>query len=139
MLKASCLCGSLCLELLLPAKWVAHCHCSQCRRAHGAPVVTWVGFRADQVRYQEGSAQPTWHASSEHARRGFCSKCGTPVLFESARWPDEMHVTRASIQEDMRQLPGAHVFYDSHVAWLNIADDLPKVDGATIQAKRSGS
>lgn len=42
--NAQCLCGDLKLEATLPSKWVAHCHCSLCRRAHGAAFVTWVGM-----------------------------------------------------------------------------------------------
>ncbi|MGE5337814.1 MAG: GFA family protein, partial [Gemmatimonadota bacterium] len=39
----SCLCGAVGFEFELPPKWVAHCHCTQCQRAHGAAFVTWVG------------------------------------------------------------------------------------------------
>jgi hypothetical protein len=38
----ACLCGAVQFELQLPATWVAHCHCTMCRRAHGAAFVTWV-------------------------------------------------------------------------------------------------
>ena len=31
-----CFCGAVGFTLALPSKWCAHCHCSMCRRVHGA-------------------------------------------------------------------------------------------------------
>src|SRR5690606_34943450 len=42
--SASCFCGAIRIDAELPSKWVAHCHCTMCRRAHGAAFVTWAGF-----------------------------------------------------------------------------------------------
>ena len=39
--EGGCLCGAVRFSLELPSKWCAHCHCSMCRRAHGAGYVTW--------------------------------------------------------------------------------------------------
>ena len=51
--RGSCLCGEVGFVAALPSKWVAHCHCSRCRRAHGAPFVTWAGFSADAVTVED--------------------------------------------------------------------------------------
>jgi len=51
--RGSCLCGAIGFVAALPSKWVAHCHCSRCRRAHGAPFVTWAGFAADAVTVED--------------------------------------------------------------------------------------
>ena len=32
----SCLCGAVRFEVTLPSKFCAHCHCGNCRKAHGA-------------------------------------------------------------------------------------------------------
>lgn len=121
-----CLCGAVRFTAALPSRWVAHCHCTFCRRAHGAAFVTWAGFDVDRVQVDPAGLQPTWHVSSPGARRGFCGRCGTPMLFHSTRWPDEMHVARATIDQPLDRLPSAHVFYDTHVPWLDVKDDLPK-------------
>ena len=41
--SGKCLCGAVRFRMRFPSKWVAHCHCTMCRRAHGAAFVT---FRA---------------------------------------------------------------------------------------------
>jgi hypothetical protein len=112
--------------LALPSKWVAHCHCTYCRRAHGAPFVTWAGFAAGQFALEAGSSQPQWYESSPGARRAFCPTCGSPMFFESTRWPGEVHVSRALIEGALDRPPGAHVFYEAHVPWLDVIDALPK-------------
>lgn len=124
--RASCLCGQVRLRATLPSKWVAHCHCSYCRRAHGAAFVTWVGFASDRLVIEAEGRQPHWYESSPGARRGFCANCGTPMLFTSTRWPGEVHVARALIAEPLDREPSAHVFWDTHVPWLEVNDALPK-------------
>ncbi len=48
------------------------------------------------------------------------------MLFVSQRWPGEMHVARALITEELDREPSAHVYYETHVPWLEINDALPK-------------
>ena len=124
--QAACLCGATRLDLALSSKWLAYCHCSMCRRAHGAPFVTWAGFPSAQVSVAPGASEPAWYASSPGTRRGFCARCGSPMLFESDRWPGEVHVARALIEGELDRAPAAHVFYETHVPWLDVADALPK-------------
>ena len=122
----SCLCGAVRFRAELPSKWVAHCHCSMCRRAHGAAFVTWAGVPSAQFAIETGAEQVTWYESSPGAQRGFCSRCGSPMFFHSTRWPGEMHVARALFNDPLDREPAVHVFYDAHVPWVQVGDDLPK-------------
>ena len=122
----SCLCGSVRIEARLPSKWVAHCHCTYCRRAHAAPFVTWAGFEDESVTITDPQALLHWYESSQGAKRGSCSMCGSPLLFTSSRWPGETHIARALLDENLDKKPSAHVFYDTHVSWLDVKDELPK-------------
>jgi hypothetical protein len=124
--RGSCLCGGVRFRAELPSKWVAHCHCSYCRRAHGAAFVTWAGFPSEQFALEPASEPPTWYASSAGAQRGFCARCGSPMFFQSTRWPGEMHVARALFVDPLDREPSVHVFYESHVPWLDVNDTLPK-------------
>jgi hypothetical protein len=124
-----CLCGAVRFEAGLPSKWCAHCHCSMCRRAHGAGYVTWVGFDRSQFRLLQGDDRLGWYASSPGARRGFCRDCGSTMLFESERWAGETHVALACIDEAIDRQPQANVFYDAHVDWMPIDESLKIVPG----------
>lgn len=133
----SCLCGAVRFRASLPSKWVAHCHCTYCRRAHGAAFVTWAGFAASQFALAPRSQPPRWYESSPGARRASCPTCGTPMFFESTRWPGEVHVARALIDGPLDREPSAHVFYETHVPWVSVDDALPKKPG-TPPESRSG-
>lgn len=126
--SGQCLCGKLRFEVTLPSKWVAHCHCSMCRREHGAAFVTWVGMPAEQCRIDDPQHVLHWYTSSPGAERGFCAHCGSSMLFRSARWPGELHITLANFDFPVDRTPQAHVFWDAHVAWAAVDpnDGLPR-------------
>jgi hypothetical protein len=114
----------------LPSLWVAHCHCSQCRRAHGAGFVSWIGFRADACRIRDDAACLRWYASSAEAERGFCFRCSSMMMFRSSRWPGELHIALGVLDDPPDRSPQAHVFWASHVDWSGVAadDGLPRKD-----------
>jgi hypothetical protein len=119
----ACLCGDLRFAAALPSKWVAHCHCSMCRRAHGAGVVTWLGAEAAQCRIEDPQGRLQWYTSSPGAERGFCGRCGSTLFFRSARWPGELHVVVANLLDAPDRRPQVHVFWDEHVDWLRLDPD----------------
>jgi hypothetical protein len=121
-----CLCGAVRFEASLPSLWCAHCHCSQCQRYHGAPVVTWIGFNSDGFRITVGENTLRWFLSSPPAQRGFCGDCGSSFLFKSEKYPAEMHVSLTNLSQPADRLPECHVHYDTHAAWLELADELPR-------------
>ena len=125
----SCLCGEVEIRINLPTRWCVHCHCSMCRSAHGAAFVTWVGLVQDQFELTSGENHLTWYESSEGAFRGYCNGCGTPLLFRSHRWEDEIHVTLASLKDSIDRAPAAHVYFDHHVDWVELGDDLKRFPG----------
>jgi hypothetical protein len=119
-----CLCGAVRFSAELPSKWCAHCHCTMCRRAHGAGYVTWVGFEEPQFRLDEGAEHLRWYASSAEAQRGFCDTCGSTMLFRSSKWPGEIHIALANIADPIDRQPQANVFHDTHVDWMPLDDAL---------------
>lgn len=130
MAAGSCLCGAVRFDAELPSKWVAHCHCSLCRRAHGAAFVTWVGMDASRVQLDDAQQQLRWYASTPGAERGFCSHCGSMMFFRSERWPNELHLARALFTGPVDREPQGHVFWGDHVEWAAVdpADGLPRKD-----------
>ena len=126
-----CLCGAVRYRVSLPPLWVAHCHCSMCRRAQGAGFVTWAGFAADALGLTVGDDLLSRYRSSAAAVRSFCSRCGTPLFFQSGRWPGEIHVTLATLDSSEGLEPQAHAYWGSRAPWLGWdGGELRKVDPA---------
>lgn len=124
--RGSCLCGKVCFTAELSPKWVAHCHCTRCQRAHGAPFVTWAGFESSRVIVDDAEHALHWFESTPGAFRAFCDRCGSPMFFKSEHWPGELHIARALFTDPLGMEPMAHVFYETHVPWVSLGDDLPK-------------
>lgn len=127
--RGSCFCQAVRFHLVLPSKWCAHCHCSMCRKIHGAGYVTWVGFEADHFKLDSGEEQLAWFESSPGASRGFCRQCGSSMFFKSERWEGEIHVALGCMDDPIDRKPQAHAFHDSHVAWMPIDDALQIFNG----------
>lgn len=127
--KGSCLCGAVTFSASLPSKWCAHCHCSLCRKEHGAGYVTWVGFENHQVSFTGGEGEIAWYESSPGAVRGFCRQCGSSMFFKSERWAGELHLALGCIDDEIDRQPQANVFFDRHVDWMPIDKTLKQVDG----------
>jgi hypothetical protein len=99
-----------------------------CRRAQGAAFVTWFGVSGDAFEFIGPGDRLRIHRSSPEASRSFCGRCGSPLFFESTRWPGEIHVTLASLDPEAAAglQPEAHVYWNDHVEWSAVHDDLPK-------------
>lgn len=124
-----CFCGAVTFEAEGAPRHVEVCHCSMCRRSVGAPAVPWATFPRSGLQILEGV--PVWHRSSDHARRGFCPACGTALFFESARSPDEVGVTVASLEDAAALAPTQHIWVHDRLPWTRIDDGLPRYRGDT--------
>lgn len=124
-----CLCGAVRFEVAPPTRWCLHCHCTLCRKAHGAPFVTWFGVGKDRLRLTRGETTVRWRESSDHGRRAFCNACGSQLFFESTRWPDQIDIARALVDGPIDREPSAHVHLSSKVDWVEIDDALGRYPG----------
>ena len=123
MLLGGCFCGAIRYEAAGAASSQAICHCLMCRRTTGAPCVAWFTVARDQFRVLSGS--PTHFRSSAHATRSFCPTCGTQLTFADDALPGEIDVTTCSLDAADQVPPRHHIFTDSQIAWLKLADGLP--------------
>lgn len=131
--QGGCLCGNLRFELRGRRLWVAHCHCHSCRRNTGSAVATFVGYRKEQLTYTLGERK--FYQSSPGVQRGFCADCGTPMTYEADRCPEEVHLYISTIDNPDKLVPQLHVFFAERIAWMELADDLPRYEGLTPDAE----
>lgn len=123
--NGQCLCGAIGFTALFPSKWVAHCHCTRCQRAHGAAFVTWVGMDVSRVSIRDSEECLRWFTTFGGGDRAFCIRCGSSLFFRSGQWPDELHIARALFTDPVDSTPKLHAYFDTHVTWARVADELP--------------
>ena len=79
VITGGCHCGAIRYQAEGEALTHALCHCTDCRRHAGAPMVGWTMYPLAAVKVLQGAAKV--YASSEHGRRHFCAGCGTGLFF----------------------------------------------------------
>jgi len=126
MTTGRCLCGAVRYAVAGPLGPVDHCHCSICRRAHGAPCSSFGRVALGDLRITAGADRVTDFASSEGVERSFCATCGTRLFFRHAAMPDFAWVTVGSLDDDAGITPSSHMFVGSKAPWFTIGDGLPQ-------------
>jgi hypothetical protein len=104
----SCLCGAVRYEVEGPLRDVIECHCAMCRKTHGHLGAYTRPKNALTIAESRGLK---WYASSEKARRGFCSECGGTLFY------DPLHKDHISIAAGTLDPPtGLRTTLQIHVA-----------------------
>ena len=127
MLTGGCHCGAIRYEA--DAEPIIHvlCHCTDCQRASGAPMVGWVVVN-DQDLVLTG--EPAIYASSLEAKRYFCIQCGTGLFFShSGRAPGKVDIQAATLDDPGAVAPVAHIHVAERISWMDGAEKLPHYPG----------
>ncbi len=129
MLNGHCECGAIAIEVDGPIEDFSHCHCSQCRRLHGAAYATFAGVKKSAFRYVQGEDSISSYLSSPKNERVFCRICGSTVLVASNEEPDMLYLAMSLLDGDPERPTGYHAWVGSKAPWHDINDDLEKYDG----------
>jgi hypothetical protein len=126
MLRGSCLCGGVRYEVSGPLSYPLNCHCSMCRKAHGAAFRSRARVKADDFRWTQGAELVAYYESSPGNHRGFCRVCGSPLLSRFDNDPRSYGLPLGALDDDPGIKPGFHVFVASKAPWYDITDELPQ-------------
>jgi hypothetical protein len=121
-IEGGCLCGAIRYRASGSAYGITHCHCRTCRRASGAPFVTWAGFDRDKFAFTQG--QPASYASSPNVLRAFCATCGTALTYQRADVPGSIDVTLGSMDDPEVLKPEDHTWTENRLTWIALNDRL---------------
>ena len=123
-----CLCGAVTYESNSSPvkKYSGYCHCRMCQKAYGNGFTAFIGFPAESFRITRG--EPTIYRSSNVGERGFCARCGSPVIMRYSSLPDRIYVYVGTMDRvgEMERYMDGHVCIESEIPWLTIHDDLPR-------------
>lgn len=121
-IQGGCLCGAVRYEVRGAFGRTGHCHCSICRRFHGAAFVTWTFVSPEQFHWVKGADCVRAYKSSANHERLSCEHCGSRLAAGS---PGQVfEVVLASVDGDPGVRPAEHIFVDSRAPWHEITDDL---------------
>ena len=129
MSQGACLCGKIKWTISAAPQAAYHCHCSMCRKAHGAAFATYYLVESKDFHWDSDLKTLKEYPSSPELKRSFCSDCGSIVpnysnTEEVVYVPAGSHIDGPSID--------AHIFTASKAPWHEITDKLPQYKADAI-------
>ena len=125
-ITGGCLCGQVRYEVTGPLFNADHCHCSMCRRQHGAAFATYAEFNPGDFKWISGEGLVKVYETSPGAGWCFCSVCGSTLAGTDDG--KVTTVTLGTVEGDPGVKPGAHIFVGSKARWDEINDELPQFE-----------
>jgi len=121
------LCGEVAWEVEGPLDFMTHCHCSMCRKSHGAAFGTYLGAPSEGFRWLSGESAIVRYESSPGFERPFCSRCGS-VVAGDPRPEGPVFMPAGNLDGDPGTRPRAHIFAASAAPWHALEGELPRFD-----------
>ncbi len=126
-LAGGCHCGAVRYEVAGEPYTHALCHCSDCRRHAGAPMVGWTMYPQDALKVTKGV--PKIYESSENGRRQFCSDCGTGLFYSNAATLPGLIDIQSGTYDAPDDIPArVHIQVVERIKWMESAYKLPEFD-----------
>ncbi len=122
--QGSCLCGAIRYELLSPPKALSHCHCSQCRKSHGAAFASYASVPRSVLRILTGAEALKSFASSEAVLRQFCSHCGASLFWSRSQgeFSDWISIALGTLDTAFTSHKQRHIQVASKAPWFELPD-----------------
>lgn len=132
----SCLCGGVRYRVDGDFDRVTHCHCSMCRKTHGAAFATYATAATSQLAIENTRDSLRWYRSSATAERGFCTGCGASLFWrDETREPGLVAFSLGTVDTPLGEVEIRDIFVASKADWttLAFASDTPAF--TTLQAQ----
>jgi hypothetical protein len=100
------------------------CHCSDCRRACGAPAVAWVTVPDEHFSFTKG--EPKYYQSSLKVQRTFCPTCGTSLTYKNEERKQQIDITTGSLDHPEKYPPTKDYYCRDRLPWVKPATDILK-------------
>ncbi|MFN2374917.1 MAG: GFA family protein [Candidatus Binatia bacterium] len=119
-----CHCGAIHYRVDAEPKHVVLCHCGDCRRSSGAPMVAWAAFAEEDLVVTQGS--PKTINSSGAAMRSFCADCGSGLFYRNAEvLPGIVDIQSATLDDPGALPPHIHIQTAERLGWMKDLDSIP--------------
>ena len=128
MIQGHCECKRVSYQADCEISDFSHCHCSQCRRLHGAAYATFAGVEGGKFRYLSGEKDIKTYASSDDHERVFCGNCGSNILVSVDGDPGILYLSMGAVDGNPIHQEAYHIYVGSKAPWHEIIDDAVQHD-----------
>ena len=121
-----CLCEKVKFEIEGNLGPIFNCHCSKCRRWHGAVFRTRASIVKSQFKWVSGEDNLTSYKSSSNVTKYFCCTCGSPLHSTYLDKPNVLGIPLGGLEGVDDISLEAHIFTNSKASWFEITDNFPQ-------------
>ena len=119
-----CHCGAIRYQVDGEPITHALCHCTNCRRHAGAPMVGWTMYSQSALTIIKGT--PKIYHSSKDGRRHFCADCGTGLFYVNAVILPCIIDIQSATYDDPNVVPARiQIQIAERIEWMKDAHTLP--------------
>ena len=129
-----CACGAVTYGFDTDPTFIANCHCTDCKRASGGEMATFVVVSAADFTLLSGHTKSFSYGpnaetcASQGLDRVFCTNCGSRVVTNNVKGTDIVYVQEGTFDQlDTWFPPQAEIFTWTRQRWMK-ALDLPQFD-----------
>ncbi|MFT5112215.1 MAG: hypothetical protein ACI8P9_001539 [Parasphingorhabdus sp.] len=123
-----CLCGEVRYKICGQLRDVVICHCETCQKLHGGFGPHSKAAKPDIILIKSESL--TWYKTSEVARRGFCSKCGSGLFWEPFE-QDATGIVAGTLDTPTGLSVMGHIFVGEKSDFYTITDAAPQFNASS--------
>ena len=121
--RGSCLCSQVRFSVSGFSENVANCHCTMCRKFHGAAFGTLVSV--ENLQWLSGLEQLKDYTADNGTVRTFCSNCGSSIGFRVMGAPFEnIELAIATFDEDLPVIVGAQIYTEYKANWVSLMNNV---------------
>lgn len=124
-IAGGCLCGTIRYQIDGSLESAEHCHCSMCRRFHGAAFSSYADFNPEHFHWLQGEDQLGIYEPNPGKGWAFCKNCGSSLGMPGSDGR-LTSVALGTVDGDPGIRPTEHMFVGSKAVWYDISDDLPQ-------------
>lgn len=127
-ITGQCLCGSIKYSVDKLEPNMGNCHCTMCRKFHGAAYATYAQAKFENFHWTKGEGTIKNYVAENGTVRRFCEECGSSLIFQDDTndYQEIIHFAAGTLNSDIEVKPNVHIYMESKATWLDIGDDLPK-------------
>jgi hypothetical protein len=123
-ISGGCYCGAIRYEMSEAPDRVSLCHCRDCQKGAGAPMVSWAAFKDGTMTLTRG--KPKTVQINGQSIRSFCGDCGTGLFFHNVEFlPGIIDVQTITLDDPQAFPPVAHIQTAEQPSWMADAHSLP--------------
>ncbi|WP_067047652.1 GFA family protein [Moritella sp. JT01] len=122
--NGSCLCGSVLFSVESFSDKAANCHCSMCRKFHGAAYGTLVTVKG--LKWLLGEELLKEYVAENGTTRTFCLNCGSSLGFRCKGEPSErIELAISTFDADIPVKIDARIYTGNKANWCELDPNLP--------------